>query len=262
MTLELIYKIVGHYTSKHYSGRTLTMELFTDVLINENIKLFAKIFQDVKLSMEQGKKSLSEAISLVGGINIFLEYLEGKDVTGGILTLESNYYYYDVFYLFSGGLFRPVEVLLEKDAQLAKTNMLGRSLTEHPICVISGLEARFTPNTGKTVKANYSYLRRPADPYYDYCIKVDSNTEVYMPVGSVITASPGTGWDLKTSAGGAIIAQNVTHLLFPAQEYTSRSVELEWKDTEIITIINNIIGGEGISLRDVELFQMEKSEQQ
>lgn len=261
MTLELIYKIVGHYTSKHYSGRTLTPEIFTDVLINENIKLFAKIFQDVKLSMEQGKKSLSEAISLVGGINIFLEYLEGKDVTGGILTLESDYYYYDAFYLFSGGLYRPVEVLLEADAQLAKTNMLGRSLAEHPICVIAGLNARFTPFSSKPTTANYSYLRRPIDPFYDYCIKLDSNTQVYMPVGSVITAGVG-GWDLKTAAGGDIIAQNVTHLLFPAQEYMSRTIELEWDDTEIVTIINNIIGGESISLKDIELFQMEKANQQ
>lgn len=262
MTLDYIYRLVAHYTAKHYSGKTLTPEMFTDVVIKENIELFAKVFQDVKVSMEKNDSSLSEAVNLIGGLSTFLKYLTDKTVTDGILTLESDYYYYDAFYLQSAGLFRPVEVLLEADAQMRKTSMLSRSLTEHPICVIAEEKARFTPNFGKSVKCNYSYLKRPIDPFYDYCIKVDSNTPVYMPVGSVITASPGAGWDLKASAGGAIIAQNVTHLLFPSQEYPSRTVELEFEDSEILTIIKNILTREGIALRDTELFQLEKADKE
>lgn len=261
MTLELVYKIIGHYTSKHYSGKTLTPELFTDVLIKENIELFAKVFQDVKVSMEKNDSTLSEAVSLIGGINIFLEYTTGA-LVDGVMTFPANYCYYDAFYLPSLGLTRPVEVLLEADAQRRKTSMLSRSLLEHPICVITGNKAMFTPKIiGQTIACSYSYLRNPLDPFYDYCIKVDSNTEVYMPVGSVIVARAAE-WDLKESPTGSVIASNVTHLLFPAQAYTSRTVELEWDDTEIVTIIKSITEKEGVSLRDLELYQMEKAAKQ
>jgi len=260
MTLDRLYKLVEHYSSKHYSGKTLTPELFTDVLVRESVELFGIVFRDIKTVMEQKQKSLNEAVSLIGGIEPFIKYKEGATVNGvGKLSLEEDYYYHDIFYLKLNSLYRPVEVVTEKDAQLLKTNMISRSLWENPIGVIdSKISVMFTPKQESL--CNYSYLKLPAVPYYDYCIDLSNNTQVYMPVGSSIVVSPDTGNDLQDSGGG-VIRYNVEHLSDPDIPYNSQTIELEWKDTEIIVILKNILINEGISLKDTELFQMVKADE-
>jgi len=261
MTLETLYNLIGHYTSKHYSGQTLTPELLTTVLAKENTELFYGIFREIKISMEQGKKSLSEAVSQIGGLEPFLVYVVDGAVSSGVLDLEDDYFYYDVFYLQplkSGGLSRPVEVVLEADAQRLKTSMLSRDLTERPIAVIDSKDTvKFTPTVDSV--CNYSYLREPATPFYDYCISVTTNVQVYMPVGSKVVSAL-AGYDLQDSVGN-VLEYNVEHLTATAFPYTSQTVELEWKDTEIIRMLKSILLGEGISLRDSDLFQMVKADE-
>lgn len=103
-------------------------------------------------------------------------------------------------------------------------------------------------NTG----ALLTYYRKPLVPYMDYV--VDASRRVYfMPVDSVLTS----GGVLNDSLGNLIVS-GVSHITATAFPYTSRTEELDWRETFHSSFIDYLVEWGAMNLRDTFAEQVSK----
>lgn len=105
----------------------------------------------------------------------------------------------------------------------------------------------------------YVYLEVPQKPYFDYYIDSQSNTK-YLPNGWEVVANGTQGYDVREVRANKIVDTNI---LYPDFPHTSDSVEFQWRDSALTTLVNLIFEKMSINIREqmpVEISQLKKRE--
>ena len=134
------------------------------------------------------------------------------------------------------GAYRRIDIVTDTDIANRRSNLLAKPLKEFPAAVINGSTINVYPQD--ITSAEFTYLKQPNTPVYDYYIDVYKNL-VYLPSGATHTLLSGeTGSAGQTS--GVV---------------TSLTVELEWNELYHITFAGEVLQRVGINLKDEQLMQ-------
>lgn len=104
----------------------------------------------------------------------------------------------------------------------------------------------------------YVYLEVPEKPYFDYYIDSQANTK-YLPPNWKVTANGLGGYDVR-NAKNIIVETNIS---YPESQYDSLSVEFQWRDSALTTLVNLIFEKMSINIREqvpIEISQLKKRE--
>lgn len=105
---------------------------------------------------------------------------------------------------------------------------------------------------------SYIYLDIPQKPYFDYYIDSQSNVKYLLP-----------GWKVIANGQGGLKVQDTmnndvdNHILYPVTPRPSQSVEFQWRDSVLTTLVNLIFEKMSINIREqmpVEISQLKKQE--
>lgn len=105
----------------------------------------------------------------------------------------------------------------------------------------------FVPLPTNLSTLTIDYIKKPVEPYYDYCQDSVTYDPIFMPVGSSIV-----GTDLKlgsTVLHSGVIKDGVT------LPYASQTVEPEWEDKALPELVARILSKAGVNLSAVEVSQ-------
>ena len=102
------------------------------------------------------------------------------------------------------------------------------------------------PTTMQVIEMDY--IRKPVEPYYDYCQNGATYDPIFMPVGSQIVGS-------NLMLNGSILASNVIKdgVTLP---YTSQTVEPEWEEYVYPEIVSRMLSKVGINLSSIEVTKL------
>jgi len=162
----------------------------------------------------------------------------------------------DFEYLFSmkakyKGMMRDIKESSNEEMTNILGSLVDTILEQNPRAVRLAVGYKIYPyDVGKAPDfVTMTYLRKPATPFFDWCIDNSRGIAVYMPVGSNIHLNDGLIPCLYV--GGVEKLQNVSHPSYNnVGTYNSLSVELEWPARVHHKIYNRILAAMGITMGD------------
>jgi len=250
MNLGYIREAVNYYATKENRGNTITPEQFSlrlrDACIeyaNENYKNF---------QINQSNSDIIGVLEVVKGGMFDPLHIDSD----GLAPIPANYYRVSSCAVVLEGELKNVDILSDAEYRERKASYIIDPY-EYPSCVIRRNKTAFSTYPYGYIEFNpkvlnfaeLTYLSQVPTPYYDYVIGSTTYEEVYMPVGSIITAGNNLVLNSTTLYTG------VTHTPTVSLPYTSRSVELVFPEDSHLDIVKVILGFIGINLRDKELIE-------
>lgn len=191
-----------------------------------------------------------------------------SNMSGGNLSLPVDYKYFISLLLEDDGVYKVVNMVSDIDNQ--RFNLLDHSPVELPIgAELPGNIEVYPATSGKT---ELRYFRLPGTPFYDYCMDANDN-EVFMPVGSYIEPNANDSATLY-DADGVYIIGPVSHPSYVWVEgqtepdlppergpispsrYTSKTVELDWSETDHLAVAEMIIAKVSRKNRELNDYQV------
>ena len=263
MTIDSIYQYVQAISNKDVAGNAFSPGQFNNLLEFENIELFQTHFQKAKALAAKEEVPLSDVLFNTSDLRNFI----AEDVpaalsqvaAGGLTRVRMSYptnFEYPISLIADN---KPVDIKSTTALTRIRSGVLNQNFNEHPVAVQLDGVFELYPNDLTTLLL--TYLKTPTTPYYDYCLSVDSDAEVFMPVGSYVVYVPAQGQYNLYASDDSIIQEDVTHTYFDNSvpnsgvTYTSVTAELEWNETQHITIANRILEKLGVNLRSPEVTQ-------
>jgi len=253
MNLGELKEFIEAISNKDQAGNSFTPEQFNLILKQENLDLFNIECEKLKQLAQAKGQPFYKTYYNANNLNEF-EVISTENIVGGKLLISTlNDYAYPITGIAMGynGGDRKVDFDDDNEVSRRRTNLLTKPPYWYPMGVRKGGTLYFYPNDIALLE--FTYLKFPAEPNYDYCIRNSNYQKVYMPVGSNITAV-GPIYNLYSSVG-VLLAGNVLHLTATVYPYTSTSIELEWAVNMHIKIAGLILSKMAVNLRDQELQQ-------
>jgi len=240
MTLDEIRKLTNYICVKENSGNTLKPDQLNFILPACNINMFnRKIKQAEELALT--KKNLpnynSAFLEALLSMVELREFHANEDITFttgafDITTLTYTYAYWEAMTTIYRGASRGIDLISDTELRNRKTNMLAPQLEDFPAAQINGSIIKVFPSDIAT--ANFSYLKIPATPVYDYYLDANQNI-VYLAVNATHVLTTG-----EIGSSGETAGQTVT----------SKTVELEWNTVFHAEFANELLEKVGINLKD------------
>lgn len=255
MILHEIKELAQTILNRHFSGRALSEDEFNLFVKNANIKLFEMYLAQLK-EASSVDNPLANLIERSTELRPFKK-VEVGSVSGGFTQLPTDYKEYSSVLVTVGNLIqRQADVVSEHEMTNLRTSVIVPNLSENPKVSFIEHQMKFLPTN--TDSFELWYLKNPISPFYDYCITNGSLQVVYMPVDSQIVSSQGL-WDL-VDVDNNVLAQDVTHALYPGQVHESDTVELEWNETVHSRIVYLVLVEMGLKLDEQLVVQYSMSE--
>jgi hypothetical protein len=142
-----------------------------------------------------------------------------------------NYGYWLSLITILNGNTKSIDILTDQELDDRRTNTLSVPLDEYPAAIINNNLINIYPNN--ITSAEFTYLRKPLTPVYDYYIDANAN-EVYLAAGTFHTLTT----DETGSAGQT------------SGTVTSLTVELDWDELFHVVFCNEVLSRVGINLKD------------
>ena len=253
MNLGYIRELVNYRATKENKGNTITPEQFSLRLRDACIDFANKEYKF--FGTDQKNTDVLGVIEKVRGGNFNPLFVDSN----GLSEIPSDYYRASSMSCYIDGNYKQVDILSDAEFRDRKGSYIIKP-AEHPYCVIrrNKFQMQSTYPYGyiefmpKTITyAEFTYLMQVPTPVYDYVIGSTTYEEVYMPVGSIITAT-----NNLISSTGSLLYTGVTHTPSITLPYTSQSVELIFPEDTHLEIASIILSYIGINLRDKELFEL------
>ena len=244
MTLQTFLDYINFITNKDPIGETLTPEQYNTLLPVVNYKYYKRLYglpEDYQVGMPFSKIAWELTQNITDSLRTFKTL---RDYKNNPLSVDSNGQasYPDDYFHVSSMRYKKltnagcsaterwsnVEVVFDNQLGGRLANSITNPTKNNPICCFYNTYIQFYPIDLQFVE--FTYLRKPATPYYDYYIDTTTEEQVYLAPG---TTSPATGAD-------------------PAS-HVSTSVEFEWEDSDIIGLAQIMLEELGINLRSEEL---------
>jgi len=263
MTLDAIYQYVRDVSNKDVAGNAFSPDQFNNLLEFENLELFQTHFQKAKALAAKNEIPLADVLFDSSDLRNFIAESTidtgAINTAGGLSRMRRTYptdFEYPISLIADN---KPVDIKSAMELTRIRSGVLNQNFNEHPVAVQIDGAFELYPNNLTTLLL--IYLKTPTTPYYDYCLGVTSDTEIFMPVGSrVVYTLPHAQYNLYNSLG-VLLEWNVTHSYFNnsfptgGDTYTSLTVELEWDDLQHMIIANRILEKLGVNLRAPEVTQ-------
>lgn len=241
-----IWDLVNIIIRKEKEGGTIKPEQLSNLLMwgNEEFKLM--IYRKYEQDQEE-----TDSIKIVKEAETIAVDADGLFLLSG---LSKTYWHHSSAYYFYVpdpsaplvGTNYIIDEVTDKEYAERMTSDLLEPTIQHPIMLYLSTHILFEPLRNESVQ--YSYLRRPATPLYDYFRSSDDKILYLEPTWSI--AVNGAEYDVHNApgGGGTAIYTNVTHLTATAFPYNSLSVEMEWLDEDKIYIVYLILQKMGVNI--------------
>lgn len=254
MTQQQILDNVNFFANKEQSGKTFTPDDLNAVSPLLNIELWLK---ELGLSQEyQLDIPISKVMYEINQLNteatrkfkvVFNDETQPLPVTPqGIMSLPSDYKYpSSITYKYSTNTanceteieYKAVEVLTEGQFDMRRGSKLMPPTHKNPVCCFYDSYIKFLPLNLQFI--NFTYLRLPKTPFYDYYIDSNDNI-VYLPAGSSHLLSAGETGSMGQTVG------------------TVNSLTVEWEYDEMFhpEIVYRLLLKLGVNMREAALTQI------
>lgn len=238
MNLGQLYDYLNFCANKAQTGGTYTPQDYNLNLPVVNTEYFEERRKKYEVD-QRAKDSLRRFMMFYGyDENPYPVQSTGK------LTLPNDYLYFSSLrYRYSkivNGVtqYEYKDIYLSTDAQWgdALKNKLKPVSKKNPIATLRNTFIQVEPKDLQYVE--FTYLRKPAVPVFDYYINNTTFQLVYMTGGTIPPASGVTYSGLSTYTNNQSV-----------------SVELEWDDIDVINIADLLLRKIGINLRQEDLVQ-------
>jgi len=244
MTLQTFLDYINFITNKDPIGETLTPEQYNTLLPYVNYKYYKRLYglpDDYQVSAPFSKVAWELTQNVTDSLSTFKVL---RDYKNNPLMLDSNgraNYPSDYFHVSSmrykkltnancgvDERWSDIEIVFDNQLGGRLSNSITNPTKDNPICCFYNTYIQFYPTDIQSVE--FTYLRKPATPIYDYYIDTTTEEQIYLAPGET---SPSTGAD-------------------PAN-HLSTSVEFEWTDSDIVDLAQIMLKELGINLRSEEL---------
>ena len=264
MTIGELYTYVNAMIAKEVEGNTFTPATF-NVIINEtNIQMFKDEYGLLERQAKATGKGLYELLFSGSPLRVFTETKAGSGSNIILLsTIDPAYEQFVACTAIHDDLYKDVELVDLAEANYRRAKMDGMLLYEQPIISLHSNKLVILPTDVGLAGTELIYLRMPKTPIYDYYIKNSTGKVYYLPpLYKAITTdgitkiytSTGALVDSGVTVPGAIIGT------FVMIDYTSRSVELEWKTSYHTDFVRRLLVKAGVPLRDAFIAGSTKTE--
>lgn len=230
MTLQQIISFVNFVIRKAQAGDIMTPEQYNTLLASFNIEIFNSELEKAEVAARAQNMDIYRIIETTGALPRFTKKVT-LNTSGGYVSLPADYVIKLGLIAKYNNSWRPMEVITEYEMNSRRGSMLETPLDIIPAASIFGGNINVYPkDVGEAPSGiELAYLRLPATPVYDYCMKESTGMYYYMPARSYIRTS-GSLNNLYDYAG-LLIQSDVTHMSKVAgTDYTSKTVELDWDD--------------------------------
>jgi len=244
-----LWDLVNIIIRKEKEGSSVTPEQLSSLLMwaNEEFKLliYRKYEQDQEETDSIRVIKKSEEIS-VDSEGLF-----------DLAELSETYWHHSSAFYFIQPLINydraNIDVVTDKEYAKRMSSSLLLPTAYCPIMVYINDHILFEPL--RSVDVQYSYLRLPVTPVYDY-VK-DSNDNIIYLQSTWSVVSSGGQYNVKNALNGAgnTIYTNVTHLTASSYPYNSCSVELEWNNEDKIYVLYLMLQKLGVNLELAAVMQ-------
>lgn len=232
MTLQDIIDYVNFIIRKSQAGETMTPEQFNTLIKGFNLQVFRSELDTVEVMAKEQRRDLYRVLQTYTPL---LRYVKTSQVntSGGVATKPADYVHWVSVMVRYNGRMRLVEVISHEEMGNRRSSMIDSPLSIKPALVITGASVYVFPKDVGAITdggLEFTYLRMPAQPVYDYCFHQSTGKYYYMPVGSFIKTVGGVNnlyyFNTPTPA--------VLDVMHPGKQsgldYTSKTVELDWDE--------------------------------
>ena len=131
---------------------------------------------------------------------------------------------------------KSIDIITDQELDERRSNSLSLPLDQYPAAIINNNLINIYPND--ITSAEFTYLRKPVTPIYDYYIDTNAN-EIYLAVGATHT--------LGTNETGSAGQTSGT--------VTSLTIELDWDPIFHIEFCNEVLQRVAPHLKDAQIAQ-------
>ena len=258
MTIQEIRQYCQDLSNKDSKGDGFTLLQFNNGLKFAVISRFENTWKLAQEISASEKRPLAEVIFEMGDLRHFVKREElTMGSMGSIGGIVYNYLNYPEGFRYTIGMSAnniPVAVMRYALANNKRSGVLIGNLDENPVAFEGDGHFEIIPNDVEPIVL--TYLRKPATPYYDYCLSSD-DLETFMPVGSRVQWSKALAQWILYDENGKLMLQEVTRDDFTDHNkvYTSQTIELDYEDTKHKEIADEVLAQLGVNLRAPEIVQ-------
>jgi len=228
LNLVQIWNHINFLLRKEKEGKTLTPKQYNDLLTVVNFEVFQAMWvryeNDITITDSLVRFIVDETLTT----SVSQDYVES-------LNFPTDYYHL-ISLKTSGDI--PIDLCTELEwNELRDDPVIGATATSPRARMVydqGQKQIRVLPSSATDF--DITYMRRPATPYFDYCIDNTTDEILYMEVGWIITA----GGALEDGSSNVISAA-VTHPDSPSLPYTSVSIEFDYEPQDVDKAKNLIL---------------------
>jgi len=227
MTLQQVLDFVNFVIRKSQAGDTMGPEQYNTLLSGFNVQLFHDEFQQVEVMAKTQGIPVYRAIHTSSAILRFIQYIMLYTNAGKANVPDDYVHYVGIISTYMGAP-RDIDVITREEMNNRRSSLLESQLGIKPAAIIEGPNIFVFPKDVATISPHgleFSYLRMPKTPVYDYCLQESTGKVIYMPPNSFIDNLN----NMYVSGSTAVFAANVFHAnKISGTQYDSVSVELDW----------------------------------
>ena len=240
-----IWDLINLVIRKEKEGGSIKVEQIGNLLTWASEEFKLALYRKYEEDQEE-----TDSIRAVKETEIIYVDVDGLYLLSG---LSETYWHHSSAYYTLNGNVRRIEPVTDKEYVERMESDLLQPTAERPIMLYLSNHILFeplraTPSEPLLVPVQYSYLRLPATPVYDYFRDSDDKIRYLESTWSI--AENGANYDVHNAlgGGGSAIYSDVTHLTAQVFPYNSLSEELDWIDEDKIYIIYLILQKLGVKI--------------
>jgi len=251
MTIQQIIDAANSMINKEQAGYVLKPSRVTSIMNVLSNKYFTDEYAHLMDTIRSQGMKIEELLRLDHPLNVFIKE---EDISSD-LVVGTDYVWGLACYsqVAKDGTIKPVELVDRKRFESVRTGLIRRNPSYNPYAVVylDGSEFKVETLPSDITSLKMWYIRKPSEPFYDYCIKTSSDNIIYMPVDSVIK-SDGHLYDSSDN----VLEQDVEHPTATVFPYTSQTTELEWNDNYHQKFVFGLVEWAATNMRDVVPLQV------
>lgn len=238
MNLGEFYNYVNYLAEKEKSGNTMSPDEFQNNLSIINMEFANELYSQYEVTGEISDNIRCLEVHM-GGDSMPLTI----DNDGFAMIPPDYYHYSSISYLLVTGYdgetpivtSRNVAVLTDAEFNIIRGRALMYPSKKYPVCTFRNGRIQFLPRDLR--KVEFSYLKKPTEPFFDYYISSIGEVVYMLPNQSYMISSPAEYRDGTTGLKNSL------------------SVEMDWSDNAYPKLTQLMLSKIGISIKDRDLIQ-------
>lgn len=264
MTIQEFYKHLQNLSNKDSKGNAFTIDMLNievKITVINKFQEYVKLAQNAAISQN---KELADVIFDMQNLSSFVKLedliITNQGTLAGVSVCYADYprdFGYSISFIADN---KPGDIKPYSQISRYRRNTLCNP-DDKPLAFEGDGRYEFIPNDVSIV--GLTYLRMPAEPYYDWCFG-PGDLEIFMPVGSYVRCKTGKVNHFRLyNANGTVLESEVSRSDFDeAVIYYSKTVELDWPSTSHEQLANDVLQKLAVNLRSPEMVQYTQSKEQ